>query len=370
MQTQAALLTGPGSDFTVADIDIDGPRAGEVLVQIAAVGICHTDLAARDGVLPLEFPGVAGHEGAGTVLAVGDGVTKVSIGDKVGVTFNSCGRCTTCTTGRQSYCENFNEMNYSGVRNDGSKPLSMDGKPVGGLFFGQSSFARVALANERNVVRIDDDIPFELLAPLGCGVQTGVGAVMRSLSAEKGSTIAIAGGGSVGLSAAIGAVIQGCATILVIEPNQTRRELALELGATHAIDPSAGGVAEQIRMAVPNGVDYIVDTTGIPAVVEALIGATAVRGTIGLIGVPSDPTGTIGLNIIAALTLGLTITGIIEGDSVPDDFIPELVALHREGRLPLEKLVTTFPFEKINDAVAAQHDGSVVKPVLVFDDES
>lgn len=367
MQTQAALLTAPGSDFTVADIEIEGPRAGEVLVQIAAVGICHTDLAARDGVLPLEFPGVAGHEGAGTVLAIGDDVSKVAVGDKVGVTFNSCGNCTTCTTGRQSYCENFNEMNYSGVRKDGSKPLSLDGKPLGGLFFGQSSFARVALANERNVVRIDDDIPFELLAPLGCGVQTGFGAVTRSVQAEKGSAIAITGGGSVGLSAVLGAVVAECGIIVVVEPNQKRRDLALELGATHAIDPAAGDVAEQIRTIETKGMDYVIDTTGIPGVIQELIGAVAVRGTIGLIGVPADPAAGVDLNIITALTLGLTVTGIIEGDSVPDEFIPELVTLYQDGRLPLDKLVTTFPFADINRAVAAQHEGDVVKPVLVFD---
>ncbi|GGL17200.1 NAD(P)-dependent alcohol dehydrogenase [Nocardia jinanensis] len=367
MQAQAALLTEPGSEFTLTQIDIDGPRAGEVLVRIEAVGICHTDLAARDGVLPLEFPGVAGHEGAGTVLAVGDGVTAVAPGDKVGITFNSCGDCATCTTGRQSYCENFIQLNYGGTRADGSRPLSRDGEPIGGMFFGQSSFARVALANERNVVKVDDEIPFALLAPLGCGVQTGVGAVTRSLKAEKGSAIAIAGGGSVGLSAAIGAVVQGCATIIVVEPNAARRDLALELGATHVVDPAAGELTEQVRAIVPAGVDYVVDTTGIPAVIESLIGATRVRGTVGLIGVPADPAGAVNLNIIATLTLGLTVTGIIEGDSVPDEFIPELVALYRAGRLPLDKLVTTFDFANINDAVAAQHAGTVVKPVLVFD---
>ncbi|MBD0860329.1 NAD(P)-dependent alcohol dehydrogenase [Gordonia sp. zg691] len=370
MRVQAALLNELGGDFTLTDIDLDGPRAGEVLVQIEAVGICHTDLAARDGVLPLQFPGVAGHEGAGTVVGVGDGVSKVAVGDKVGITFNSCGKCATCTTGRQSYCENFNEKNYSGVREDGSTPLSLDDKPVGGLFFGQSSFARVAVANERNVVKIDEDIPFALLAPLGCGVQTGVGAVLRSLKADKGSTIAIAGGGSVGLSAAIGAVIAECATIVVIEPTAARRALALDLGATHAIDPTAGEVTEQLRAIATRGVDYALDTTGIPAVIDSLIGATAVRGTLGLIGVPSDPAAAVGLNIIATLTLGLTVTGIIEGDSVPDQFIPELVGLYRDGRLPLDKLVTTFAFSEINEAVRAQHEGRVVKPVLVFDDAS
>ncbi|WP_040795726.1 NAD(P)-dependent alcohol dehydrogenase [Nocardia higoensis] len=368
MQAQAALLTEQGSDFTLTQIDVDDPRAGEVLVRIEAVGICHTDLAARDGVLPIEYPGVVGHEGAGTVIAVGDGVTKVAAGDKVGITFNSCGECATCTTGRQSYCENFTALNYGGTRPDGSKPLQRDGSPIGGMFFGQSSFARAALANERNVVKVDDDIPFALLAPLGCGVQTGVGAVTRSLRAEPGSAIVIAGGGSVGLSAVMGAVLQGCRTIIIVEPNSARRDLASELGATHAVDPAAGDLTEQVRAIVPEGVNYVIDTTGIPAVIDALIGATRVKGTVGLIGVPSDPSGAVNLNIIATLTLGLTVTGIIEGDSTPDVFIPELVALYRAGRLPLDKLVTTFEFDRINEAVAAQHDGKVVKPVLVFGD--
>ncbi|NDK89149.1 NAD(P)-dependent alcohol dehydrogenase [Gordonia desulfuricans] len=367
MKSTAALLTGVGSDFEIAEIDIDGPRPGEVLVEIAAAGLCHTDLAARDGVLPIEYPGVVGHEGAGTVIAIGEGVTKVGVGDRVSLTFNSCGHCHTCTTGRQSYCENFNLKNYGGVRDDGSKPLHQDGRPVGGMFFGQSSFATVALANERNTVKIDADIPFEMLAPLGCGIQTGVGAVTRSLKAQKGSTIAIAGGGSVGLAAVMGAVLAECATIIVVEPNERRRALALELGATHALDPAAGDVTEQIRVIVARGVDHVLDTTGIPAVVTALIGATAVRGSVGLIGVPSDATAAIELNIIAVLTLGLTVMGIIEGDSTPDEFIPELVEHHLAGRLPLEKLVTTFPFAEINSAVKVQHDGGVVKPVLMFD---
>ncbi|MGW0035170.1 NAD(P)-dependent alcohol dehydrogenase [Gordonia sp. NPDC003376] len=367
MKSTAALLTGVGSDFEIAEIDIDGPRPGEVLVKLAAAGLCHTDLAARDGVLPIEYPGVVGHEGAGTVIAVGEGVTKVCVGDRVSLTFNSCGHCQTCTTGRQSYCENFTPQNYGGVRADGSKPLSRDGRPVGGMFFGQSSFATVALANERNTVKIDADIPFEMLAPLGCGIQTGVGAVTRSLKAQKGSTIAIAGGGSVGLAAVMGAVLAECATIIVVEPNEQRRELARELGATHALDPAAGDVTEQIRAIIARGVDHVIDTTGIPAVVMALVGATAVRGSVGLIGVPADATAAIQLNIIAVLTLGLTVTGIIEGDSTPDEFIPELVEHHLAGRLPLEKLVTTFPFSEINSAVKIQHDGGVVKPVLMFD---
>ena len=366
MKSTAALLTGLGSEFTLDEIDIDGPRAGEVLIEIKAAGLCHTDLAARDGVLPIAFPGVVGHEGAGVVLAVGDGVTKVAVGDRVGVTFNSCGACATCAGGHPAYCENFMAKNYGGARDDGSLPLSRNGEPVSGMFFGQSSFATVALANELNVVKVDAEIPFEMLAPLGCGIQTGFGAVTRSLAAQPGSALAVAGGGSVGLAAVLGGVVAGCSTIIVIEPHSSRRELALELGATHAIDPAAGGVTEQIRAIVPRGLDNSIDTTGIPAVLEGLVGATASRGKLGLIGVPNDAAAALPLNIIATLSIGLTVTGIVEGDSDPDTFIPELVEHYLAGRLPLDKLVATYPFAEINEAVEAQHAGKVVKPVLVF----
>lgn len=366
MKSTAALLTETGGDFTLAEVHVEEPRTDEVLVEIRAVGLCHTDLAARDGVLPIPFPGVVGHEGAGVVLAVGDRVGKVAIGDRVAVTFNSCGQCTTCARGERSYCENFMVKNYAGAREDGSHPLTREGKPISSNFFGQSSFATVALANEQNVVKIDDEIPFELLAPLGCGIQTGFGAVTRSLQATPGSSLAIAGGGSVGLSAVLGGVYAECETIIVIEPHAARRELALELGATHAIDPSEGDVAEQIRAITPRGVDAAIDTSGLPAVLESLVAASAAHGKLGLIGVPRDPAAALSLNLIMTMSVGLTVKGIVEGDSDPDAFIPELVALYCAGRLPLDKLVTTYPFANINDAVADQHAGKVVKPVLML----
>lgn len=365
MRTQAAVLSELGGTFTLEDIDVDDPRPGEVLVHIEAVGVCHTDLAARDGILPLAFPAVVGHEGAGTVLAVGNGVSKVAAGDRVAVTFSSCGTCTLCASGHPAHCLDFAALNYGGVRADGSTPLSKDSQPVGGLFFGQSSFARAALTSENNVVRVDAGIPFEHLAPLGCGVQTGVGAVTRVLRARDGSSIAVTGGGSVGLSAVMGAVLAGCSTIIVVEPSERRRQLAKELGATDVIDPADGDVTEQIRGIIASGVDYGVDTTAVPAVIEGLIAASATRGTVALVGVPADPTACVSLNMMTALGLGVTVTTVIEGDSLPGEFIPELVELVTQGRLPVDKLVTTFPLDDVNEAVRAQLAGEVVKPVLL-----
>ncbi|MBP2209992.1 aryl-alcohol dehydrogenase [Rhodococcus ruber] len=368
MEALAAVAREPHAEFTLEPITIEGPRAGEVLVEIEAVGICHTDLAARDGALPTALPAVLGHEGCGVVREIGPGVTKVAPGDRVGITFNSCGTCPSCTTGAPSYCHQFMHLAYDGVREDGTGPLSTtDGERLTGLFFGQSSFATYSLAFERNVVKVPDDVPAELLAPLGCGIQTGAGAVMRSLNCRPGSAVLVAGAGSVGLAAVMGAVVQGCTTIIAVEPHRSRRELALELGATHVVDPAAGPLVEQVRAIVPAGVDYAIDTSGVPAVIESLVGAMTFHGKIGLIGVPADPAASVPLNIINSLAMGLTITGIIEGDSVPDEFIPELVELYKAGRFPLDKLVTTFPFAKINDAIEAQHRGEVLKPVLVQD---
>jgi aryl-alcohol dehydrogenase len=367
MDALAAIARAPHSEFSLETISIDGPKTGEVLVRVEAVGICHTDLATRDGALPVALPAVLGHEGCGVVEAVGPGVTKVAPGDRVGITFASCGSCPACVAGTPSYCHNFMPLNYSGVRADGSTPLSAGGETVTGLFFGQSSFATYSLALERNVVKVPGDLPAEVIAPIGCGIQTGAGAVLRSLDCRPGSALLVAGAGSVGLSAVMAAAVRGCATVIVVEPHASRRELALELGATHAIDPAAGPVAEQVRAIVATGVDYAIDTSGIAVVIDGLVKSMTFHGKLGLIGVPADPTAALPLSIIETLVLGITVVGIIEGDSQPDEFIPELIELYRAGQFPIDKLVTTFPFTKINDAVAAQHRGEVLKPVLVHE---
>ena len=368
MEITAAVAQKPLADFSLETLTLDGPRAGEVLVQVAAVGLCHTDLAAREGIIPIPLPAVLGHEGAGTVVEVGEGVTTVAAGDKVALSFNSCGECDNCTLGAPAYCYQFLQLNYAGVRlSDGASPLSSADGAVSGVFFGQSSFASHALANEHNVVKLSDDAPLDLVGPLGCGIQTGAGAVMNSLAAHEGSTLLVLGAGSVGLAGVLGGAVQGCKTIIVLEPHQSRRELALELGATHVLDPAAGELAEQVRAIVPEGVQYVFDTTGIPAVIASSLGAVAPHAAIGLVGVPTDPTAGFELNLMQAMILGVRIYGIIEGDAVPSEFIPRLVALHAEGRFPFEKMITKYPFSKINEAIADQHKGKVVKAVLVHE---
>ncbi|MGW6199729.1 NAD(P)-dependent alcohol dehydrogenase [Kribbella sp. NPDC055110] len=367
MEISAAVVRELGGSFSVEQVTLDDPRAGEVLVEIAGVGLCHTDLAAKDGHLPFPLPGVFGHEGSGVVVAVGPGVSKVARGDKVALTFNSCGECVQCVRGEPSYCQSFMPLNFAGVRPDGSSTLRSGDTVLGSEFFGQSSFATHAIAHERNVVKVPDDAPLSLVGPLGCGVQTGAGAVLNSLDCAPGSSLLVLGGGSVGLSAVLAAGVRELGTVIVVEPLVQRRELALALGATHAVDPADGPLSEQVRGIISRGVDYVIDTTGVVSVLEQAMLSLAQRGTVGIIGVPSDPAAALPVGLIQAQMLGATITGIVEGDSVPDVFIPQLLDLHRAGRFPFDKLITTMPFAGINEAVAAQHRGDAVKIVLVHD---
>ena len=181
VDVKAAVVPAVGADFEIRTVTLDVPGPGEVAIDVAAVGICHTDLAIRDGHLPFPLPGVLGHEGSGTVTAVGEGVTSVQVGDRVAVSFNSCGRCKHCSRNEPAYCDNFMGLNLGGVRPDGTPPLHDGDEALGSNFFGQSTFATAALANERNVVRLPDDAPLELVGPLGCGIQTGAGAILNSL---------------------------------------------------------------------------------------------------------------------------------------------------------------------------------------------
>ncbi|MCW2816093.1 MAG: aryl-alcohol dehydrogenase [Nocardioides sp.] len=367
MQIKAAVIPEVGADFQIVDAEIGDPQAGEVLVDIVAVGLCHTDLAAQHGHLPFPMPGVVGHEGAGTVRSIGHGVTKVAVGDKVGLTFNSCGQCASCKKSEPGYCHEFMGLNFGGVRPDGSSALTRDGATLGSNFFGQSSFGTAAMANERNVVKLPADADLRLVGPLGCGFQTGAGAVMNTFDCEPGSALLVAGGGSVGLSGVMAAAARSVGTIIVVEPVQARRDLALELGATHVIDPATGSLSEQVRQIVPGGVDYVLDTTAIVPVLMEAFASLAHRGTIGLIAVPSDPEAVMPVPMIGAQVLGAKVVGIVEGDSNPDEFIPELLALHAEGKFPFEKLITTMPFSQINEAVAAQARGEAIKVVLVHE---
>jgi aryl-alcohol dehydrogenase len=366
MQISAAVVQEVGAPFKLAEVDLQEPAPDEVVVQIAGVGICHTDVAVKEGHLPFPLPGVLGHEGSGTVVSVGADVTTVTVGDHVAISFHSCGQCRRCAMGEPAYCLNFLEYNFSGVRPDGSSGLASAGTKLGANFFGQSSLATHALAHERNVVKLSPDVPVALVGPLGCGIQTGAGAVFNSLDVQPGSTVVVAGAGAVGLSAVMAAVVREAASIIAVDLHESRRALATELGATHTVDPQAGPLVEQIREIAPAGADYALDTTAVTPVVEQLLASLGKRGMLGLVGVPADPEAVFSVGLFQPPLLGLTIRGIVEGDADPQTFIPYLLDLHRQGKFPFDKLITTMPFAQINEAVAAQHRGEVLKAVLTF----
>jgi len=364
MKIQAALVEAPGADFQIKTLELGEPRPDEVRVQIKAVGLCHTDLGVRDQPFGLTLPVVLGHEGAGVVDKVGSAVTKVAPGDRVLITFRSCGDCARCQSGQPAYCNHLLAMNFGGRRLDGTS--SFEGPAVSSNFFGQSSFATHALTYERNLVKLPADVPFALAAPLACGVQTGAGSIMRALDCPSGSSVVVIGGGTVGLSAVMAAAAWGCGPIILIEPVEARRRLALELGATDAIDPFAGDVVAAVRAIAPTGVDFVLEASGIVSAAQAAFGYMATRGVLGLVGVP--PGGSqLALPLDIAITFGFSVRGIIEGDSEPDSFIPELLALHRAGRLPFDRLISTFPFDQINEAVAEQQAGRAIKVVMVME---
>ncbi|MEW2397982.1 NAD(P)-dependent alcohol dehydrogenase [Streptomyces sp. NPDC046862] len=365
MQIQAAVTEYKGAEFALVPLQLEAPRDNEVLVRMISSGVCQTDLHARDQLDPVPLPAVLGHEGAGVVETVGRGVAMIEPGDHVVLTFGSCGSCGMCERGRPSYCGHFYAHNFSGARPDGTTPLSRAGHAVQGAFFGQSSFATYAVVPERNVVKVDEAAPLQLLGPLGCGIQTGAGAVLNALRPEVGTSLAVFGAGSVGLSAVMAAVVAGCTTIAVVDLNENRLKLARELGATHTLNAPQGGTVEGLRdLAAGPGLDFALDTTGIPAVFRSAVDALAVGGVCGLIG--GSPPGTEVSLDMESLLFGRTVRGIVEGDSIPRSFIPKLVQLHREGRFPFDKLIKTYPFADINQAVEDSESGTTVKPVLTF----
>lgn len=366
MKITAAVARQGQDEFSVETVELEEPRSDEILVKIVGVGLCHTDIVAKFGVMG-SLPAVLGHEGAGIVEKVGGSVSKVKPGDRVAISFRSCGECKRCRSGEPAYCLSMPMLNYIGMRPDGTRTLRAGEETLASNFFGQSSFATYCLTYERNVVKVPADVPLELAGPLGCGIQTGAGGIMRSLACKPGSSLLILGGGAVGLSAVMGAVVQGCGTIIVLEPHAARRKLAIELGATHAIDPAtAPDLAAAVHAIEADGVDFAFDTTGIPALQKATMGCLAPHGTFGIVGI-SPPGTPLPGDLMTVMTFGHTVKGIIEGDSEPDVFIPQMMDLYRQGRFPFDKLIQTFPFKDINQAIAAQHHGDCIKVVLLME---
>lgn len=363
MKIRAAIAREKGSPLSLENIDLENPRADEILVKVAATGVCHTDLVVRDGMLPTPLPVVLGHEGAGVVEAVGAAITKVKPGDHVVMTFNSCGACPSCRDHATTYCHEFFPRNFFAARVDGTSGLSSEGERINGNFFGQSSFATHALCHEANVVKVPGDVPLELLGPLACGIQTGAGAVLNALKVSPGKSFAVFGAGSVGLSALMAAVVVSATTIIAIDTQPSRLSVAKSLGATHTIDPTKVNPVEEIMRITGSGLNFVLDTTGLPAVIRSAVESLGPRGACGILGA-SGPDAEIVLNETHFMSGGRRLIGIVEGESNPDTFIPMLIDLYRQGRFPFDKLVKFYALDDINKAIHASETGEVIKPIV------
>jgi len=363
MKILAAVTRQPRSSMSLETLELEDPRDDEILVRVVATGVCHTDIAMRDQAFPVPQPVVLGHEGAGIVERVGRAVTNVVPGDHVVMSYNSCGRCPSCIEHQATYCYDFFGRNFSGARPDGSTPLSRDGVPVHGNFFGQSSFATFALCHDRNVVKVTNDIALELLGPLACGVQTGAGAVINALKVTPGRSIAVFGTGSVGLSAIMAARVAGATTIVGVDPSDHRLALARELGATHTVNPTAENPSAAIVALTGAGVDFALEAAGRPSVIRQAVESLAPRGTCGIVGAV-EAGSEMTLDILHLMTAGRTVRGIVEGDSTPAAFIPTLITLFEQGRFPFDRLVSFYPFEQLSDAIRDSESGKVVKAIV------
>jgi aryl-alcohol dehydrogenase len=365
IHARAAVLERKGGTFAFQDVCVEDPRPDEVLVRMVAAGICATDEHVRQQRLATPLPAILGHEGAGIVERVGSAVTGVSRGDHVVISYHSCGQCQPCLSSHAAYCDKVWEANFAGARLDGSIGVSLpDGGDLHAHFFGQSSFATYALAHQRNTVKVPSDIPLELLAPLGCGMQTGAGAILKAMKVPIGATVAVFGVGAVGLAAIMAARVADAAIVIAVDVNESRLKLAMEIGATHVVNAADGiDVVAAIRRIAPRGVEFVLDTSGIAANLDAGVDALAPLGHIGFVAFSAHSRATVDAS---RLSNGQTLQGIIQGDAVSALMIPQLIGLYRTGRFPLDRLIDFYNFSDINQAFDDAAAGRVIKAVLRF----
>jgi aryl-alcohol dehydrogenase len=363
VRIRAAVTEERSKPFVIEELELDDPRDDEVLVRLIATGICQTDAHVREQRIPTPLPIVLGHEGAGVVERVGPAVADLRTGDHVVLSYQACGWCGQCLSGHPAYCDKAFAANFSGARLDGTRGLHrIDARrsQIHGHFFGQSSFATHALTTRRNTVKVPEDAPLELLGPLGCGLQTGAGAVLNSFAVPVGSTVAILGVGAVGFGALMAARIAGASTLIAVDVNRQRLALAEEMGATHTVDAGHADVAKTIKDITGTGVAYVLDTTGRADMLDHAVASLAPMGQVGLVaGGARDAAVS-----AASLAFGRSVRGIVQGDAIPQLFIPRLVQLYRSGRFPIDRLVRFYELGDIDIAFAAAARGEVVKPVL------
>jgi aryl-alcohol dehydrogenase len=363
MQITAAVVRGRSEPFLIETLKLEAPRPDEVLVQIAASGMCLTDLHGRDGYYGTPFPAVFGHEGAGRVMAVGCDVSTIAPGDHVIISFPWCGACPNCRAQVPAHCLNSWSLKTRGTRADGSTLMCDNAAPVHSAFFQQSSFATYAMSQERYVVKVRGDAPLDRLGPFACGIQTGTGAVFNVMRPRAGESFAVFGVGGVGLSGLMAAKLAGCDPIIAVDLHASRLALARELGATHVIDAKGcPDVAAEVRRLTGYGVLHSLETTGVPAVFRQAVEALMPLGSCVLLG-SARPGVEVSFEMVK-LQDGRGIRGVLQGWSQPKTFLPQLVDLMMEGKLPVERIMTFYDLADINQAAADAASGRTIKPVI------
>ncbi|KAJ4328804.1 hypothetical protein N0V84_000814 [Fusarium piperis] len=372
--TEALVTEKPGDKFEMKPIILDEVRGDEVLVEMKYSGICHTDVLLQNGLIPgVEYPAIFGHEGAGIIRALGKDVKDKSlqVGDHVLLSFNVCGKCKKCVAGKPSFCHIHSPVNVGSVRlSDGSTPARLeDGRSVRSQFFGHSSFARVSVVAERSVVKCPYPESLPYYAPLGCGFQTGAGTVLNALKPDKTQTVVIFGMGSVGIAALMAAAYLQVKLLVAVDVVDEKLANAKEFGATHVVNSRTcgeGGIEAKIRDITDGGADFAIDCTGLIPVIESLFGCLAPGGTATSVGVP-PPNSVVRIEPQTFLLENKRYVGVVEGGSHPQKFVPELMALHRQGHFPVEKLCTVYSVKDFEKALADMRGGKVVKPIIRWD---
>jgi aryl-alcohol dehydrogenase len=367
MQARAAVMSERHGRWTIETLDVAEPGPHEVLVRVVASGICQTDVHARDGFFPIPCPAVYGHEGAGVVERVGSGVTTLKPGDHVIMANPSCGECPDCLAGFEAYCSKARLLKQSGYRSDGtSLSFSRGVEPIYGSFFQQSSFASVTIAMARNTIRVPDEVPLDILAAFPCGVNTGAGAVMNVLKPHPGDAYVAFGVGTVGFAGLFAAKLSGCDPIIAVDLFDERLELARHLGATHTVNAQDSKLVDEVRrLTGGRGAQRCLEAAGFPAALRAAVDVLAPRGTACLVGSASA-----GVDVhleMRTIQQGRTVRGCVQGESDVQTFLPHLIDLYRDGKLPIDRLVRHYPHTAINDAVADMLAGKTIKAVLQID---
>lgn len=361
MQTTAAVLRSGSGPYALETVELRALHEDEVLVRIVGAGMCHTDVLPRIPDMAGLLPIITGHEGSGVVEAVGSGVRDIVVGDHVVLSFDSCGVCANCRDGRPTYCAEFMVRNLTGMELAGpATAADVEGQPVNGRWFGQSSFAHHVISRQRNTVVVDKSLPLEQMGPLGCGIQTGAGSIAVAMNVQPDRSLVVYGAGAVGLAAIMAAKIVGASPIIAVDLHDHRLALAQELGATHIINGGHDDVLEQVMAASGGGVDYAFDTTGVPSVMSGALMATKLGGTVGYVGVQQGP-----MEIGPSDMVGKTILGILEGSVDPQEFVPRMIEWWQAGQFPFDRLIETYPMEQINEAEQDSLEGKTIKPVLL-----